>query len=100
LKEARREVLEDLMDVEKAALVLKWIEEGKLKVEEVFTTIPSPFAFKMILQGYQDILRMEDRVEFVKRMHELVLAKISLMQGKKQQNTGQSLNSSDVYNFD
>jgi len=99
LKEARREVLDDLMDVEHAAFVLKQIEDGKIKVEEVFTTIPSPFSFKLILQGYQDILRMEDKVEFVKRMHELVLAKISLMQGKNKQN----LNIQDTinpYNFD
>ncbi len=83
LKEARREVLEDLMDVDNAELVLKGVEEGKIKVEEISTTVPSPFAFNLIIQGYADILKMEDRLEFIKRMHEMVLAKISLKEGKK-----------------
>lgn len=82
LREARREVLEDLMDVENATVVLKAIEEGKFKVEEVQTQIPSPFAFNLILQGYSDILKMEDRHEFLQRMHAMVLAKTGLKKGK------------------
>jgi hypothetical protein len=30
------------------------------------------------LQGYSDILRMEDRQEFLKRMHMMVKAKIAI----------------------
>jgi ATP-dependent Lhr-like helicase len=78
LKEARREVLEDLMDVEHAAYVLKEIEDKNVELKEIFTTVPTPFAFNLVLQGYQDILRMEDKAEFIKRMHDMVLAKISL----------------------
>jgi len=78
LKEARREVLEDLMDIENARLVLNGIEEGKIKIDEIFTKIPSPFAFNLIVQGYTDILKMEDRLEFLKRMHQMVKAKISI----------------------
>ncbi len=80
LKEARREVLEDLMDIENATLILKGIEEGKIKIKEVNTTTPSPFAFNLIMQGYTDVLRMEDKIEFLKRLHSYVLAKI----GQKQ----------------
>jgi ATP-dependent Lhr-like helicase len=83
LKEARREVLEDLMDIENTKKVLDMIEEKKIKVEEITTTIPSPFAFNLILQGYSDVMNMEDRIEFVKRMHEMVKAKIALKEGKK-----------------
>ncbi len=43
------------------------------------TTVPSPFAFNLVTQGYTDVLRMEDKVEFIRRMHQMVLAKI----GKK-----------------
>lgn len=77
LKEARREVMDDLMDVDNAALVLKAIKLEKIKIKEVDTTIPSPFAFNLVLQGYSDILRMEDKAEFLRRMHRMVLAKIS-----------------------
>lgn len=77
LKEARREVLEDLMDIENATKVLKGIEDGTIKIEELHTQAPSPFAFNLIVQGIADVLKMEDRVEFLRRMHKNVLAKIN-----------------------
>jgi ATP-dependent helicase Lhr and Lhr-like helicase len=86
LKEARREVMEDLMDIEHAKWVIEQVENRKIKIKEVFTDIPSPFAFNLIAEGYTDIMRIEDKSEFLKRMHNLVLAKISLKEGKKKQN--------------
>jgi len=83
LKEARREVLEDVMDIEHAIVVIQEIKKGKIEIVEKNTKIPSPFAFNIIMQGYADILRMEDRVEFLKRMHSQVLAKIALDFGRK-----------------
>lgn len=83
LKEARREVLDDLMDIDNALLVVKRINEGKIKVKEIFTSIPTPFAFNLALQGFMDVLKVEDKVEFIRRMHNNLLAKISLDKGKK-----------------
>jgi len=83
LKEARREVLEDLMDIKNAKKVLEWVESGSVEVKEVFTEIPSPFAFNLIAMGYSDVMKMEDKLKFLQRMHDLVLAKISLEQGKE-----------------
>jgi len=83
LKEARREVLEDLMDIENAELVIKQIEEGKIKIKEIRTKIPSPFSFNIVMQGYLDLLKIEDRIEFMKRMHQMILAKISIKTGEK-----------------
>lgn len=78
LKEARREVLEDLMDIENTKLVLQMLEKNEVKIVQIETQIPSPFAFNLATQGYADILKMEDRIEFLRRMHQMVLAKISL----------------------
>jgi len=78
LRETRREVLEDLMDFDSAMEVLQKIEEGKIKIEETQTFIPSPFALNLVMQGYSDILRMEDRQQFLQRMHQMVKAKIAL----------------------
>ncbi len=78
LKEARREILEDLMDVEHAIYILEQIEKGRIKMVKVETCIPSPFAFSIALQGVMDILKIEDKIEFLKRMHQMVLAKIAL----------------------
>ncbi len=79
LKEARREVLHDLMDQDHAQEILENIQNGTISVETINTSVPSPFAFTLVTQGYADILRMEDKVEFIQRMHTMVLAKI----GKK-----------------
>ena len=83
LKEARREVFEDLMDITNASRIVKQLEEGELRVKEIFTRLPSPFAFNIVLQGRTDIMNMEDRQDFLRRMHQMVLAKISLEKGKK-----------------
>jgi len=77
LEEARREVLENLMDLEHAELIMDRIKKGEIKVETISTDIPSPFAFNLIAQGYMDIMRMEDRLDFIRRMHEAVLMRIS-----------------------
>ena len=78
LKEARREVLEDLMDIDNAKQILKEIEEKKIVVKEIHTKIPTPFAFNLALAGYVDVLKIEEKVEFLKRMHQMVKAKIGL----------------------
>ncbi len=78
LKEARREVLEDLMDIENAAKILELIETKKFKVTEQSTKIPSPFSFNLIAQGYADLLKVDDKLEFLRRMHGLVQAQIGL----------------------
>ena len=78
LKEARREVLDDLMDIESAKKVLEQIEDGRIRLVQIETKIPSPFAFNIALQGVMDVLKIEDKIEFLKRMHQMVLAKIGL----------------------
>lgn len=78
LKEAKREVLEDLMDIKNAKLVLEKIKNREIELKQIHTQIPSPFAFNLITQSYTDILKMEDKLEFLKKMHNIILAKISL----------------------
>ena len=78
IKEAKREVLEDLMDIEHTKEILQGIKENKIKLEEIETQIPSPFALSLALQGRMDILKMEERQDFLKRMHHMIQAKISL----------------------
>ncbi|MDI6738007.1 MAG: ATP-dependent helicase, partial [Nanoarchaeota archaeon] len=83
LKEARREVLQDQMDIDNAEKIITAIEEKKIKIREVRTDVPSPFAFNLVAQGYSDIMKMEDKAEFLKRMHQMVLAKVALKEGKE-----------------
>ena len=83
LKEARREVLEDLMDLENSKRIVKEIQDERIQIKTVNTMLPSPFAFNLILQGHIDILKMEDRLDFLRRMHQQVVAKIELEKGKR-----------------
>jgi ATP-dependent helicase Lhr and Lhr-like helicase len=78
LKEARREVLEDLMDIDNAKKILKDIEDKKIVIKEIHTKIPTPFAFNLALAGYIDVLKIEEKTEFLRRMHNMVKAKIGL----------------------
>ena len=82
LKEAKREVMEDLMDIVSAGIVLEDINSGKVRVVETFGDVPSPFAFNLISMGYGDIMKMDDKQAFLKRMHEYVQAKIALKNKK------------------
>lgn len=71
LREARREVLEDLMDIENAKLVLSWIKGGRVKIKIRDVPVPSPFALGILLEGQSDLIRIEDKQAFLKRMHEI-----------------------------
>jgi len=76
LREARREVLEDLMDLEKARQVLTWIEEGRVKVETLHKELPSPFALNLVMQGIADLMKIEDKIAFLQRMHAAIMERI------------------------
>jgi ATP-dependent Lhr-like helicase len=76
LREARREVLQDLMDIENAKLVLGWIKEGRIKLKVRDVDIPSPFAMGILLEGQSDLIKIEDKQAFLKRMHEIHMKKI------------------------
>lgn len=100
LKEARREVLEDLMDIKNAMVVLSWIEEGKIKIREITTDIPSPFAFKIVGDGYSDIMKLEDKQEFLRRMHDYVATKIDLKRRGKDLITHSPVNIAEQFVYE
>lgn len=77
LRETFREVMQDLMDVEHAKEVFSNIKSGAQKVVVSDFPVPSPFAVKLLLQGYSDVISIGDRHTFLQNMHKLVLAKIS-----------------------
>ena len=73
LREARREVFEDMMDIRNAKWVLENVEKGEIKVKKVNLPIVSPFGLSILMHGRSDLIKMEDRASFLKRMHELHL---------------------------
>lgn len=78
LEEAYREVMEDLMDVNRAELVLKEVEQGKRRfVICRASDAPSPFSHMLIVSGYGDVVLMEDRKEILEALHEMVMRKVN-----------------------
>ncbi|PIU30218.1 ATP-dependent helicase [Candidatus Woesearchaeota archaeon CG07_land_8_20_14_0_80_44_23] len=92
LKEARREVLSDMMDIENAKIVVGGIGNGSIKISEIETKIPSPFALNLVAQGYLDLMKIEERNAFLRRMHRLVVARI----GKKNREAEEMFSRKDV----
>ena len=76
LQEARREVLEDLMDLENAKKVLEAIRKNEIKLRYVETRIHSPFSLNLIMQGTSDLIKIEDKMNFLRRMHREINEKI------------------------
>ena len=76
LKEARRESLEDYMDIKNALKVINMIDSEEMEIKTINTVIPSPFAFNLVSQGYLDVLNQNDKGEFTKRMHKAILDQI------------------------
>ena len=67
---------DDVMDFPHAQQVLEAIEKKNITVAEAYAPLPSPFAFNLVSQGVSDIIKIEDKYEFLRRMHQMVLAKI------------------------
>lgn len=69
LKEAKREVLEDVMSIDCSTQVLDWIREGKVKIEKKTAKSISPFAINLLLAAHSDIILVEDKIKFIKRIY-------------------------------
>lgn len=73
--------MEDVMDLENAKKVVALLREKKIIVKEIETLTPSPFAIGLFVQGIAEVMKMEERLAFVKRMHERVIEKIKNKKG-------------------
>jgi ATP-dependent Lhr-like helicase len=81
LNEAKREVLEDLMDIKNAKKVLEDMKSGEIAINIDIVRIPSPFALNLLLQGHMDLMRIEDKQEFLQRMHNVYMQEIENKSG-------------------
>lgn len=81
LREARREVFDDLMDVPRARAILRKIELKDIVLKKVQLPLVSPFSLNLLLQSHADLISVEDRVNFLKRMHALQLGIIEKKHG-------------------
>ncbi len=84
LIEAKREVIEDVMDIEAVEDYINKIREGKIKVEVDYTEeVASPAALSLLTQGYTDLYRQVDKQEFLKRMYNIITLKVELEDSRR-----------------
>lgn len=76
IQETYREILEDILDIQRAEEIIGKIKDGKIKIESISTEIPSPFAHNLIVLGEADIILMEDRKRRLLELHEAVMRRI------------------------
>ena len=77
LRETYREIVEDYMDIENALDYLKRVADGRVKVEIVEIPMVSPFALNVYLVGREDVVLMADRREVLRKLHEMIVKRIS-----------------------
>src|SRR5439155_977292 len=66
-----------VMDLDHAREILRRIEAGEIAVvESDFTSLPSPFAHNVVLQGVSDLVLMEDRSALLRELHRKVLERV------------------------
>lgn len=70
LTETYREVMEDAMDIVAAQQVVSEIREGKIELEGFVSPSPSPFALHIVMHARSDIIKVEDRQQFLQKMYE------------------------------
>jgi len=77
IEETYREVLEDVMDIQKAELIVRSMESGEMVLNTIpYTPVPSPFGHNIVLAGISDIVMMEDRSSLLRELHRKVLSKV------------------------
>ncbi len=71
LKEANTEIMQDAFHLDEALDYLEKLKRRKLIITA--PVVPSPFAFNLIAQGSKDVVVIENRREFIRKMHERLL---------------------------
>lgn len=69
VRETKREILEDYMDLANSERIVEMINRNQIRVERKESKLPSPFAINLILQSHSDIVRVEDKLDFIKRVY-------------------------------
>ncbi len=85
LKETYREILEDYMHIDAAKKVLSWIHNGEIELEVIGPNmVPSPFAHNIVVQGYSDVVLMEDRKKLLQKLYEQTMKYIAMRKALRQ----------------
>lgn len=76
IKEAYREILNDVMDLNRTKKIISMIKERKIKYEFIETKLASPFSHGLIVLGEADIITMKDRKKRLLELYENIIKRI------------------------
>jgi ATP-dependent Lhr-like helicase len=76
LKEAYREIENDVMDILHASEILNKIKNSKIKYKIIETNVPSPFSHSLVTMGELDVVATKNKKEYIRKLHKLVMEKI------------------------
>ncbi len=74
LREVYREIMQDAMHVDEALDYMEKLRKRRIIIE--VPEVPSPFAFNLVALGAKDVVMVEDRREFIRKMHERLLKRV------------------------
>ncbi len=77
IKETYREIMEDVMDIQRTKELLKMLKAGSVKYKIIETKVPSPFSHNLIATGATDVIMMKDRRRHLRELHKLVMKRIA-----------------------
>ncbi len=72
LKETRREIFYDVMDLDNAKKIFKLLKSKKIKTQILHYNNPSLFAVNIVSHGLSNIVRVEDKLNYLKEIYFLI----------------------------
>jgi ATP-dependent Lhr-like helicase len=76
IKETYREILNEVMDLQRAEKTILGLDTGSIKFKIISTSIPSPFSHSMLTFGSADVIQMRERHKHLQALHKMVMEKI------------------------
>ncbi len=77
LRETRREIFSQMLDLARARKVWDEIESGKIEMREAKTDSPSPFALGLFAQSQSDVRGAGEKSDLVRQLHDKIQQKLN-----------------------
>jgi ATP-dependent Lhr-like helicase len=77
IKETYREIMNETMDLPRAAELVERLKSGDMGFKIIKTKIPSPFSHSMLTFGHADAIMMKERHKYLQKLHKDVMKRIS-----------------------
>ena len=77
VSETYREILYDMMDIDRTKEVISRLRSGEIEHQVIQTNFPSPFAHVLLTFGEADVLSLKGKQKYLQYLHKTVMKKIN-----------------------